>query len=439
MHYIRSTIYISIYSLVFLICFIPISCIPDFSYTIPIDDAYQLNINDINEDINSLLDRYTDTQQIGDSNMTIILSGQPAYDAFYNLIATAQNHINIETFQFDNDSYQPKDTGMEFINLLIAKAKQGVEVNIIIDPLAQTFNSFLTRTQKLKRGGVNVVYYDAPGRKGADINRLYYRTHKKILIVDGKKAIIGGMNYGFLYFGENQWRDTSVLLEGPVVAKVQDDFLRDWQALGRKISQNINNYYPELKKAGEYSIRIIDQRPAQKDFDINTAVLIALRQAKEHIDIEAPYFNPSDWLVDEFRDASARGVKIRILTNSQEGDDVMLSYTNTAYWFEPMISIGVEIYLWDIPHKTMHSKAIVVDDKFAMIGSYNFNIRSIGWDAEQAAIFTDEQAVKTVQEMLNDDFNCSCIFRVTQEWIDAHRIEQNASWNIWHALTSWFM
>ncbi len=434
---------LKLFSSIFFLCFlfaglaVHISgCLPDASDVLISSYGGDSSSRYGDKSIDELLDENTDTKKVADSDMEIVFSGEPAYNAFYDLIASAKDNINIETFQFDNDSYQLEDTGMEFIDLLISKAKEGVCVNVILDPLAQTFNSLLTRAKKLESGGVNVVYYDAPGKKGVD--RVYFRTHKKILVVDGRKAIIGGMNFGFLFFGVGQWRDTGVLLTGPVVKSVQDDFFRDWVSLGRKIPSG-RQFYPKLKATGNFGIRVIDQRPAQNDLDINEAVKIALDKAEYSVDIEAPYFNPSDWLVREIARARTRGVRIRILTNSHESDDIMLSYTNTAYWFEPMLRLGVEMYLWDVPHKTMHSKAIVVDDKFAMIGSYNFNIRSIMWDAEEAAIFTNKQAVERVRQMLEDDFDSDYAFKITQKWIDEHRTEKDWSWDIWHRLTGWFM
>ncbi len=405
-----------------------VGCLPDVPDTI--DEKISI---DANEDVNTLLDKFTDSHQDPDSDMQLLPDGQLSYNAFTDLINSATDHINIETLDFDDDENREENMGLEFVQMLIDKVKEGVEINIIVDPIAQKFTSRQTLVDKLRAGGVNVKYYSPPDIDGFD--KMYYRTHKKMMIVDGKQAIVGGMNFGLRYLGHGQWRDTNVLLTGPVVATIQSDFLRDWQSLGGTLSGD-RNYFPELGKTGDLSIRSIDQRPAQDDFDINTAVMIALRIAKHRVDIEAPYFNPTGWLVDEIEAARNRGVEIRILTNSEDSDDIPLSYIVTAYWFDDMLDLGVKIFLWDIEDRTMHSKAMVVDDKLAMVGSYNFNFRSIMWDTEDAVIFTDPQPVEAIQQMIDNDINCDCVFRVTDDWVDSHSPQERQSWDFWH-LISW--
>jgi len=428
MRRVLSTLYILKFSLLTIAILLQVGCLPDVPDTI--DEKI---IFDVNEDINALLDRFTDSHQDPSSDMQLLLDGPPSYNAFLDLINSAKDHINIETLDFDDDENREQDLAMEFIQMLIDKVKQGVEVNVIVDPIAQRFTSRQALVDKLIAGGVNVKYYSPPEIDGFD--GLYYRTHKKMMISDGRQAIIGGMNFGLRYLGHEQWRDTNVLLRGPVVATIQSEFLRDWQALGGTIATD-RNFFPELELTGDFSIRAIDQRPAEDDFDINTTVMIALRVAKHRVDIEAPYFNPTGWLVDEIEDARNRGVEIRILTNSENSDDIPLSYIATAYWFDEMLNLGVKVFLWDLEDRTMHSKAMVVDDTLAMVGSYNFNFRSIMWDTENVVIVTDSQAIDMVQQMINNDIDCDCVFQVTPDWIASHSQQEQQSWDFWH-LISW--
>jgi phosphatidylserine/phosphatidylglycerophosphate/cardiolipin synthase-like enzyme len=156
--------------------------------------------------------------------------------------------------------------------------------------------------------------------------------------------------------------------------------------------------------------------------------VIALRSARDHVEIEAPYFNPTDWLADEILQTAARGVRVRILTNSSDSVDIPSAYFVTASYFRPMIDGGVEIYLWNKKGHTMHSKAMVVDDRLGMLGSYNFNYRSIVWDTECVVTFTDPETVGRIQTMINTDLDPNNIITVDQAWIDAQPADDQSLW-----------
>ncbi len=383
--------------------------------------------------IDDELDEFTDSENVSGNKVRLLIDGPESYDVFTQLIESAQASINIETLNFDDDKDQPENIAMQFVQMLTDKAKSGISVNVILDKASQEMFSDLSIIDKLTAGGVNVKYYRVPRDVKTRFPRFFYHTHKKLLIIDGKKAIVGGMNFGYRYFGENQWRDTNVLLEGPVVASLQRQFARDWEMLGGNIADN-EKYFPYLQAVGEISVRTIDQRPCMDDFDINNAVLIALRSAKERVDIESPYFNPCHWLSEAIEQASRRGVKVRILTNSDKSNDIPRSFMISAYNFEEMIEAGVRVFVWNVENRTLHSKVIVVDNSFAMIGSYNFNRRSIMWDAEDAVIFTDESTVGMFEDMLEDDFSSEFAFEITRDWVNSRDESERESWRDWQIL-----
>ncbi len=388
---------------------------------------------DENDNINNLLDKFTDSKEVSGNDVQLLINGPESYEVFVNLIKSAKNNINIETLNFDDDSNQPENISLEFADMLIEKAGQGVRVNLILDKLSQEIFGTPSLVDKLIKGNVNVKYYHPPADVKTKFPKLFYHTHKKLLIIDGQQAIVGGMNFGYKYFGTNQWRDTNVLLTGPIVASLQSQFLRDWQMLGGQVPEK-DIYFPELKETGDVSARAIDQRPGENDFDINNAVLIALRFAKYRIDIEAPYFNPSNWLADEIKNARKRGIEIRILTNSKESVDIPQSFTVSAYNFDKMLELGIRVFLWTAQNRTMHSKIIVVDNAFAMIGSYNFNRRSIMWDAEDAVIFTDAKIIEMFNDMLEEDFNSEFALEITPDWISSQDKQEQESWQDWQIL-----
>ncbi|MFA5865627.1 MAG: phosphatidylserine/phosphatidylglycerophosphate/cardiolipin synthase family protein [Phycisphaerae bacterium] len=378
------------------------------------------------ENLNDLLDQFTNSHLDNGSDMKLLIDGNQAEPVFEELIQSAQDHINLEMLNFDNDSAEPENLSSKFINLLADKARQGVLVNVVLDPIIQRIKS-TEMIKTLTDAGANVRYYFPPLNQIL-LSQVLYRTHKKILIADGTRAIVGGMNIGYKYLGPDQWRDTSVLLTGPIVGSVQREFLRDWKDQGGTVD-NETRFFPPLSPTGNLSIRSVDNRPAVNDFDLNEMVRIVLRSAKDHVDIVAPYFDPPPWLIEEFRLAADRGTRVRILTNSLQSVDSPSSYYMIAASFESIIHLGVNIYLWNYGKHTLHEKAMVVDDKFAFVGSYNFNYRSIAWDAENCVAFTDPEPIGRIQQMIDNDFNQDFIVPVTQDFINEQSHEDMDLWN----------
>ncbi len=380
--------------------------------------------------IDELLDRYTDTRRDPGSDMRLLVDGPDSRAAFTELIESARHHLHIETLHFEDDSGRPENVGGAFARLLIDQAERGTAVRVVLDPIVQDVLGPPGLEQEMIDGGVAVRRFDPPARGLLD--QLLYGAHKKLLLADGEQAIIGGMNYGYVYFEPDRWRDTNVLLTGPVVATIQQEFLRDWAQLGSAVLE-AEELHPLLEPTGKLAIRAIDQRPGDGHFDINAAVLIAIRSATATIDIEAGYFNPIDWLADALFDAADRGVRVRILVNSFQAMDVKEIYYVAANWFDVLVDYGLELYLWE-RDQTMHSKAMTVDDTFALVGSYNFNQRSIIWDTENAVIFTDRSAVEQVRRMVEDDFTAEGVIRVDRAWLRAVSLRERAMWRAWWTL-----
>lgn len=356
--------------------------------------------------IDELLDANTDSHRDAGSDMQLLHDGPESYAAFVDVIESARDHLHVETLNFDDDTGKPQDHAREFASRFADKARAGVAVRMTADAFwhPQTGGGIVDPI--MQAGGVDFRPYGPPGASASD--QVLYGGHKKVLLADGRRAIIGGMNYGYFYFGENQWRDTNVLLTGPVVASIQREFLRDWAELGTTLAEEAR-YFPTLDADGPFAIRAIDQRPIHGDFDINTAISIGLQAAREHVDIISPYVNPTEWLFADLADAAARGVEIRILTNSYNTVDVKEAYTVGTFSFGRLIDSGVRILIWDAG-RTLHPKAMVFDDAMALVGSPNLNRRSLVWDTENAIILTDPAAVAEVQAMIDADMTTDGVF-----------------------------
>jgi len=183
-----------------------------------------------------------------------------------------------------------------------------------------------------------------------------------------------------------------------------------------------------LEAAGEAVVRSIDHRPACDDFDIDAAVRVAITLARSRIRIQTPYWNPTPALLDALIAAAARGVAVEVMTNGPDASDKPASYAASAGSFAVMVDAGIGVQLWNTPGRFLHSKAMVVDDAVAMVGSYNFNFRSSLWDAENAVIVTDAAGVAAVAAMFDADVADPGVVTVDAEWLATQSDETLAFW-----------
>jgi cardiolipin synthase len=284
----------------------------------------------------------------------------------------------------------------------------------------------------MEEAGVQIRHFWPHGEPS--IARVNFRLHKKILIGDGRSAIIGGMNFGSHYFEADRWRDTNVLLTGPVVKDIQDEFIADW------IDQNgwpdgtpdLTRYYPQLEPTGPGNVRNVDQEPYFEDFDINRLFELLIQQASSQVLIQTPYFIPNDHVQRLFRDAVARGVEVIILTNGRTSNDLgQMLFLPSSLTFKPLHDAGVQIYLWEAGFEySMHAKAMLIDDVLGVLGSYNLSSRSYQWDTENVVVLTEPSQVAQVREMLDDDLSQPWIVRVDDDWF--------GTLSIWDRILAWF-
>ena len=395
---------------------------------LPIPESITEDIVIDTDNVDELLDRYTHSHLDYGCSMVMMTESEQSYVGFRDVIENASSTIDMETLNFDNDQPFPQDIALEFAQLLADKAHAGVRVRVMLDSLTSNVLGRPEVNQVLADGGGDVREY-RPDRSLPE--SLFYRMHKKILIADGQRAVIGGSNYGYRYEGPQQWRDTNVLLTGPIVATLQQEFDYDWD--NRSGPHHLVTAAAALPEpSGPFALREIDQKPSENDFDINHAIIIGLRLARQRVDIEAPYFNPTDWLIAELADAVARGVQVRILMNSQMSIDVPQGYYAEASLFGTVLERGIRVFLWDRAARTMHSKAMVVDDSLAMVGTYNFNARSILWDTENVIFTTDPGAIQLIDEMIQNDFQQQDVIReIDLDWVNSQPPGEQFKWDLY--------
>jgi cardiolipin synthase A/B len=349
-------------------------------------------------------------------NQALLLQDGPAtYEAMLLAIAGAKDHINMETYILDDDP-----VGERFAQALMAKQAQGVQVNLIRDSVGtlQTPPAFF---QRLKDSGIRVLEFNPanPLVAGADW-RLNQRDHRKLLIVDGNIAFLGGINISSVYSGGSAkpgtrlkaaagvaWRDTDLQLQGPVVAELQRLYLDTWaqQQRGDKSPQAlaVRNYFPPPVAAGRHVVRAIGSSPTEPFSLIYATLLSAIHSAQTSVQITNAYFAPDPQLLVALEAAAARGVVVRLILPSQT-DSWLVFHAGRSH-YDRLLQAGVRIF--ERRGVVLHSKTALIDGVWATVGSTNLDWRSFLHNYELDAVVLGSGFGQQVQAMFDKDLLAS--------------------------------
>jgi cardiolipin synthase len=266
----------------------------------------------------AVVESVTESPLTKGNNIALLADGQATYGAMFKALHNAKDHINLETYIMEED-----EVGRKFADLLLKKQAEGVQVNLIYDSVG-CMNTPAAFFQRLRDGGIQVVEFNPINPlKSRDQWELTHRDHRKILIIDGKAAIIGGINISEVYSSRLlrrkhnrkapiRWRDTDIQIEGPAVAEFQKLFLETWLTQkGPKLSEQ--NYFPDLKEKGNALVRVIGSTPGQTNRTPFVVYVSAITFAAHSIHMTNAYFIPDDQIVNALTDAARRGVDVKII------------------------------------------------------------------------------------------------------------------------------
>lgn len=344
--------------------------------------------------VDQKLDVLTDTVARKGNAVRVLFSGRKGYLQRLQMIDAAEKSICLQTFAFN-----ACDTGWELARHLVAKVKQGIPVRVIYDDLGSETAEDKALLRYLRLNGVQLQ-----GLHGTHVwQRLNHRWHEKSLVIDGKIAIQGGMNVSDCYTGPPSrktpiWRDTDIVVEGEAAADAQWDFVRNWYTAGGAIDmRGMVPLFPHgVPQKGSTSVRIIQNRPHDDHTDdVEDGYAVLIEEAKTSITIETPYLLATPRLQKALLDAAKRGVKIRIVTNSAKTTDEKPVGILQPYYYSAYLKAGIEIY--EMTYRTVHAKTMSVDGKWALVGSANFNHRSMRLDSETIVIAEDATAAKDLE------------------------------------------
>ncbi len=375
-----------------------------------------VNPTDILERHNAVVESVTESPLTKGNKVTLLVDGKAAYAAMFKAIQDARDHINLETYIIEDD-----ETGRRFADLLLQKQAEGVRVNLIFDSVG-SFGTPAPFFQRLRDGGIQVVEFNPLNPLKAHGHwHLAHPDHRKILIIDGKVAITGGINISKVYsstpFRRDKdekatlpWRDTDVQIEGPAVAELQKLFLDTWQKQkGPELSER--NYFPDLKEGGNALVRVVGSTPGQDNRITFIVYVSAITFAEHSVHLTNAYFIPDDQTLDAFTDAARRGVDVKIILPSTSDSSLVLYAAR--YNYSELLKSGVKIY--ERRNALLHAKTAVIDGVWSTVGSTNMDFWSLLSDDEVNAVILSREFAGEMEKMFAMDLAESDQIR-WEEW-----------------------
>jgi len=320
------------------------------------------------------------------NRITPLIDGPASFAERDRLIDSATTSIHMMTWAFYDD-----ETGWETARKLVAKHQEGVEVEVVVDGQVAERMGHGETLKFMEEHGIKVVRWKDPERP-------YDGQHRKALIVDGTSAVVGGLNAGNVYSHKGpkegqKWRDTDVLLEGPAVADCERLFA---SVCGRDADPRA----PEPVDSARSSI--VNHVPGD-DAHIMLATMKAIQGASESIDIENAYFIETPGIKKVLMDALARGVRVRILTNSAQSVDEQIVTAPILRSLPELVAAGAEVYLKQ--GDTLHSKFMVIDGMYSSVGSYNLHPRSERYEGEMTVNTLDTRTAAFLTQAFENDID----------------------------------
>ena len=328
------------------------------------------------------------------SRIAIHHDGDAAYDRIVAAVEAAQHHVHIEYYIYETDRQR-----IRLRDALVRARDRGVEVRILVDAVGSP-SAGSTFFASLTRAGGHALRFQPP-RFGLRWTRLFnFRTHRKIVIVDGTTGFTGGMNWSSCHSrtdsGDDAWRDTHVELEGQVVADLQRTFVENW-VYSEGDSPTTAPYFPKVEP-GPDLVQILRSGPDRDVFPIHAFIFSAIATAQYRVLLTTPYLVPDAATLFALKTTALRGVKVEILVPLCS-DSRLVTFAARSY-FEELIDAGCRIYTYN--PCMLHAKLLVVDD-VAAIGTANFDNRSFRLNFEvMAVLYGKDQAAKLAAQFALD-------------------------------------
>jgi cardiolipin synthase len=330
------------------------------------------------------------------NKVDVLLNGDQIFPAMLKAIREAEQSITFETYIYWSESI-----GREFSDALAERARAGVKVHVMLDFIG-SIKMEQAAMDEMRKAGVQLQRYHKPA--WWKLARLNNRTHRKLLVVDGKIGFTGGVGVADQWRGnaqdENHWRDSHFRVEGPVVGQMQAVFTDNWTKSTGTVLDG-PEYFPPLEKRGEHAAQMFASSPTGGSESMHLMYLMSITAARKTIELSSAYFVPDDLTIKALIAAAKRGVKVRIITPGKEIDSDIVRSASRERWGK-LLAGGVQIAEYQ---PTMyHVKALVVDALLVSVGSTNFDNRSFSINDEANLNVMDADFARAQVAVFDDDW-----------------------------------
>lgn len=350
------------------------------------------------------IEAHTDAPIVGGNRIEILLNGDETFPAILRDIRGAKATITFAQYLYEDGSI-----AREMAEAFAERCRAGVKADILLDSYGSS-NAPSAMIGMMRDAGCQVEFFSRIEAAGIifpwNFLRYDYRSHRRILVINGRIGFTGGYGISDLWAGDGRtpehWRDTNVRIEGPVVRYLQSAFAESWlETTGIAIGGD--GYFPRLEPKGKSPAQIVRSSPAGGSFQNYLLFLLSISSAKKSILITNPYFIPDDVMTEALLKAAARGVRVVVLAPGSL--DVQLAYTVSRSHYGPLLHGGVQIY--EYKASLIHAKTMVIDDVWATIGSTNFDNRSFALNQELNLTVYDTGLAHRLEEIFQQDLKYS--------------------------------
>lgn len=331
-----------------------------------------------------------------DNEVTIYTDGNEKFDALIEAIDSAEKFIHIQYYIIKNDILFER-----IVKHLVKKVEEGVEVRVLCDGMGGRFVKE-SYWKALRKKGIQVAIFFPPLLKRLQL-RINYRNHRKIAVIDGKTAFVGGFNIGKEYIGLDKkfgyWRDTHLKIEGSAVAQLQIRFILDWNYAAKDDLFSQEGYFPEIEGKGNVGVQIVSSGPDSRYQEIRDNYVRLISKAKKNIYIQTPYFIPDEALMTALRVAAMSGVDVKLMIPCKP--DHMFVYWATYSFVGDLLAAGAKCYTYD--DGFLHAKGIMVDGLASSYGTANMDMRSFYLNFEVNAVLYSSEITKKLESIFLKD------------------------------------
>lgn len=342
------------------------------------------------------------------NKIDIFQTGEKAFSSIIDALESAKSCIHLEFYIVSDD-----EIGNRIKNILVEKAKSGVEIRLIFDDVG-SWSLPKRIINEMRTAGIEVFPF-MEVKFPWFTSKVNYRNHRKIVVVDGIVAFMGGINIADRYLvGDKKlgpWYDTVLRVEGEAVSVLQIIFLVDWFFVSNRFISNRDKYFPEHKIETQHFLQITSSGPDSDWASIMQAFFAAITRAKKHIYISSPYFIPNESIVNALKTAALSGIDVRIMLPGKSDSTVV--YWSSMSYIAELIEAGIKVYLFQ--KGFIHSKIIMIDSNFSSVGSANMDVRSFEDNFEVLAMVYDSDLTVELEKQYFKDIKKSKLVN-QKEW-----------------------